>query len=122
MTQFDLTGATRGAPLVVANDDSTDSSSAAMLRSMIAPARFNNLCRWAAVVYLLATTVPVAIFRNIPGGWVVDFPQYYMAGTVALHGDWDALYPIPNSNSLYNPGDKDSSTMNSRYAQLAAQR
>ncbi|HVT91041.1 MAG TPA: glycosyltransferase family 87 protein [Tepidisphaeraceae bacterium] len=75
-----------------------------------------------ALALMLGITLPVALYRNIPNGWVLDYPQYYMGGTIAIHGEWQDLYPIPKPGSMLNPGHVTESTKRPAYARLAEER
>ena len=80
--------------------------------------RFTVGCRIAALVWL----VGVVTINFLRRPTFQDFPQYYMAGVIAVEGAWEALYPVPNPGSTNNPGWIADSTMRPRYAQLAAER
>ena len=84
--------------------------------------RFNLIC---AIVGLVGLNVLVLNkqfrFHRLGLPQAQDFPQYYMAAVMVLHGEWDSLYPIP-TNPLANPGSSLNSEMRPRYAELAAER
>jgi hypothetical protein len=66
---------------------------------------FNRCCALAGLLFLLlgvgAKYVTYAR-RGLPQAQ--DFGQYYMGGLMALHGEWDALYPVPRQGALTNAG------------------
>jgi hypothetical protein len=76
---------------------------------------FNRGCAIGAFVYLLVS-MTISLCTPIS---TEDFPQYYMAGLVARHAAWDVLYPIPDPQSLRNPGFVEDSFMKPHYAQMA---
>ncbi|MBB6428812.1 glycosyltransferase family 87 protein [Algisphaera agarilytica] len=52
----------------------------------------------------------------------VDFPQLYMAGTIAAQGEWDALYATPLPDAQLNPAYPTASTPHADYLRLAQER
>jgi len=54
----------------------------------------------AAAALWLVVTIPLEIIL-----WPTnpDFPQFYLGGVIARHGEWASLYPIPWSD-VHNPG------------------
>src|SRR5262245_1391431 len=66
--------------------------------------QFNRIARIASLILMFSITLPIALYKNIPNGIVLDYPQYYMGGTIAIHGEWQDLYPIPKPGSMLNPG------------------
>ncbi len=78
--------------------------------------QFNRICRCVATGWLLLA-VPLTFKVRPP---IYDaFAQFYMGGVTARHRAWDALYPVPKPQSVYNPGLADDSDMRPRYAELA---
>ncbi|WP_161602504.1 glycosyltransferase family 87 protein [Tautonia marina] len=75
---------------------------------------FNRLCKAVALVLLMAGAIRGVSTKPV----TVDFTQYYMAGLIARHGHWDALYPIPKPGAEKHPGYSDSSIMRPRYREL----
>jgi hypothetical protein len=82
--------------------------------------RFNRLCSLIGLSFLLlviGTKSALYEYKHIPP--MQDFPQYYMGGLMALHGEWDSMYPIPNPGSHTNPGFVGNSTLRPKYRELA---
>ena len=82
--------------------------------------RFNRRCAAIGLVFLVLTVgARYALYahRGIDQGQ--DFAQYYMGGLIAVHGEWDSLYPIPRSGALKNAGFSDSSDLHPRYQELS---
>jgi hypothetical protein len=81
---------------------------------------FNRACAKAGLLFLLlgvgAKYVTYAR-RGLPQ--TQDFSQYYMGGMMALHGEWDSLYPIPRRGALTNAGTGDASDLRERYRRRA---
>jgi Glycosyltransferase family 87 len=67
--------------------------------SRLEVAQANRLLQAAAALWLVVT-IPLEIIL-----WPTnpDFPQFYLGGVIARHGEWASLYPIPWSD-LDNPG------------------
>ncbi|HEV2296091.1 MAG TPA: glycosyltransferase family 87 protein [Tepidisphaeraceae bacterium] len=86
--------------------------------SIASTQHFNRRCAGVALLWLLSASVLGQWLRPNP----LDFGQFYMGGVVALHGAWEALYPIPLSRAWKNPGEPDTSMMRQRYAELAEAR
>lgn len=85
-------------------------------------ARFNHLCKFAALGFLLLTVGGKTAWYAYRGiAQTHDFPQYYMAGLIARLGEWDALYPIPHPHSKTNPGGFQNSDLRPRYRELSRQ-
>ena len=83
-------------------------------------ARFNRICSSIGLAFLLliiGAKSALYEYKHIPP--MQDFPQYYMGGLVALHGEWDSMYPIPDPNSRTNPGFVGNSTLRPKYRDLA---
>src|SRR4051794_21699764 len=82
--------------------------------------RFNRICSIAGLAFLLlviGAKSAVYEYRHLPP--MQDFPQYYMGGMIALHGEWESMYPIPNPDSHSNPGFVGNSTLRQKYRELA---
>jgi hypothetical protein len=93
-----------------------------MIDPEIAIARFNRNCAVIGLLFLLVTVGGKTAWyehKGLPQS--PDFPQYFMAGRIALAGAWDSLYPIPLATSRTNPGAPQDSDMRPRYAQLCAE-
>lgn len=77
---------------------------------------FNRAAAAAALLFILASHL-------VRGTSYQDFTQYYMGGVMARTGSWDALYPIPLPDSIYNAawGDPPQSIVRERYRELAAE-
>jgi hypothetical protein len=87
-----------------------------------ATVRFNRNCAVIGLLFLLISVgAKTAWYEHKGLPQSPDFPQYYMAGRIALTGAWDSLYPIPKATSRTNPGAWADSDMRPRYAQLGAQ-
>src|SRR5438132_34758 len=92
-----------------------------MLNTLRIPQRFNRTCYalaalWLAVVVPVSLSVPWPTPTSLLGTLGTgDFPQFYMGGVMARLGYWDSLYPIPNPDSVNNPGMPEDSTMRPRY-------
>src|SRR5581483_3173950 len=82
--------------------------------------RFNRICSIIGLSFLILVIGGKSAlyeYRHIPP--MQDFPQYYMGGLMARHGEWDSMYPIPNPGSHTNPGFLGNSTLRPRYRELA---
>jgi hypothetical protein len=83
--------------------------------------RFNQLCAIIGLAFLLLTQVGKWALYNHKGlSQAQDFTQYYMGGLMALHGNWDSIYPVPIPGALHNAGFEDSSTLPDKYRAAAA--
>jgi hypothetical protein len=82
--------------------------------------RATGLFRLSAACGLLwlMVVLPMRFAQNpVP----YDFTQYVMGGVIAVEGEWDALYPIPDPTSNRNAGYQIGSTSDPRYVAAAAQ-
>jgi alpha-1,2-mannosyltransferase len=77
--------------------------------------RFNLHCAAASLV-AIATALSASLWLQ-PS--LVDFGQFYMGGTVARLGEWEALYPRSLPDSTVNAGYPTGSQMKPRYQELA---
>src|SRR5271154_5421762 len=79
-------------------------------------ALFKRRCATFGLLFLLITQFGMLISenRNTPVVYH-DFGQYYMGAVMARAGLWDSLYPIPNPDSIDNPGLVQGSTMRPAY-------
>src|SRR4051794_20093133 len=81
------------------------------------PYRFNRTCPALAFLWLAVTTPLGLHFRPTDS----DFPQFYMGGLLVRLGETAELYPIPNPESLDNPGMNPASKARPRYWDLEGQ-
>jgi len=88
--------------------------------SLESSSRFPRLCAIIGLLFLLLS-VNGKLFLDHRNNAVnpQDFPQYYMAGQIVAHGEWDSLYPIPIAPETANPGDQKHSRLREGYAKLA---
>src|SRR5438128_699245 len=85
--------------------------------------RFNRACAVIGLAFLFITVgLRYAIYAHRGIDQSQDFAQYYMGGLIALHGEWDSLYPIPKPGAPTNAGFSDSSDLHRRYLELAHER
>ncbi len=82
--------------------------------------RFNRVCSVVGLTFLIVTIgAKTAWYAHRGRPQMQDFPQYYMGGTIALHGAWDSMYPIPIPGRAVNPGFTGDSLLRPGYRDLA---
>ena len=71
--------------------------------------RFNRACAAFALLFILAAQLvrPATSYQ--------DFSQYYMGALMARAGLWDAIYPEPLPDGIYNAGWMDQSHVRDAY-------
>lgn len=74
--------------------------------------------RAVLLVWMLGVVLPYVLSAHEH----VDFPQLYMAGTIAVEGQWDALYATPLPDAELNPAYPTASTAHPEYLRLAEER
>lgn len=94
-----------------------------------APSFLSKLLLKAVAVSSLVWLVAALPFLALHNGGIkpfftsqfgfIDLPQYYMGGSIALTGNYNALYPVPKEGVVGNLGLAENSTCKPDYARLA---
>lgn len=82
------------------------------------PKRWIIAARLIGLAWLLGVVVPYALSKPTHP----DFPQLYMAGAIAIEGQWQALYPQPIEGAEVNPAYAKASTPHPDYVRIMEER